>query len=304
MRPLKLGIIGMSSGNGHPYSWSAIFNGYKSDAMENCGFPAIPRYLEKQQFPKDSISDANVTHVWTQDIAISNHLAAAANIANVVKDPADMIGQVDGILLARDDAETHYEFAAPFLEAGLPIYIDKPICLSEKELDDLYALQKFPGQIFTCSAVSYGREFQLTDAIRTKVGELQYIYASTPKDWEKYGIHVIEPLLKISGDQGKLRRYQRWTQGNNYSVNYYWDSGFQATIAALGDLKCPISLRLVGDNGWHEMVLIDSFYAFKAALLDFVRGIVNRDVRTDPDFVRQVVRIIECGKSDQTLNGD
>ena len=300
MKPLKLGVIGLSTGNGHPYSWSAIFNGYDPITMEECGFPAIPRYLEKQQFPKDSISEANVTHVWTQDIAISNHLAASANITNVVKDPEDMIGQVDGILLARDDAETHYKLAAPFLEAGLPIYIDKPICLSEKELDDLYALQKFPGQIFSCSAVSYGHEFQLTDAIRTKVGVLQYIYASTPKDWEKYGIHVIEPLLKISGDQGKLHRYQRWAQGDNYSVNYSWDSGFQATVAALGDLKCPISLRLVGDNGWHDMVFLDSFYAFKAVLLDFVRGIVNRDVRADPEFMRKVVRIIDCSKSDQT----
>ena len=67
----------------------------------------------------------------------------------------------------------------------------------------------------------------------------------------------------------------------------------------LGNLK-----NQIGVINQPEMVLIDSFYAFKAALLDFVRGIVNRDVRTDPDFVRQVVRIIECGKSDQTLNGD
>lgn len=25
---ISLGIIGMTPGNGHPYSWSAIFNGY------------------------------------------------------------------------------------------------------------------------------------------------------------------------------------------------------------------------------------------------------------------------------------
>ena len=56
MKPLKLGIIGLSEGNGHPYSWSAIFNGYDSTAMEECGFQAIPRYLEKQQFPKDAIA--------------------------------------------------------------------------------------------------------------------------------------------------------------------------------------------------------------------------------------------------------
>jgi hypothetical protein len=27
-KKIKLGIIGASKGNGHPYSWSAIFNGY------------------------------------------------------------------------------------------------------------------------------------------------------------------------------------------------------------------------------------------------------------------------------------
>ena len=32
---LKLGIIGISNGNGHPYSWSAIFNGYDTTANNN-----------------------------------------------------------------------------------------------------------------------------------------------------------------------------------------------------------------------------------------------------------------------------
>jgi len=28
---LKLGVIGMSEGNGHPYSWSAIINGQSDE---------------------------------------------------------------------------------------------------------------------------------------------------------------------------------------------------------------------------------------------------------------------------------
>ena len=296
MKPLKLGVIGLSTGNGHPYSWSAIFNGYDPITMEECGFQVIPRYLEKQQFPKDAIMEANVTHVWTQDIVLSNHLATAAHIANVVQHPEEMIGQVDGILLARDDSETHYELAAPFLKAGLPVYIDKPVCLSIKELDRLYALQQFPGQIFTCSAVRYGHEFQFTDSIRAKVGTLRHIHATTPRDWEKYGIHVIEPLLKLAGDQGKLERCQNWRQGDAVIANYSWDSGFQATVSALGESACPLGLRLIGDAGWHDMILTDSFFAFKAALADFVMGVIKRDVRTDPDFVRRVVEVIERGR--------
>ena len=63
---LKLGIIGLSEGNGHPYSWSAIFNGYDHNSMKDCGYPVIPEYLKKQNWPNDQIKDARVTSVWTQ----------------------------------------------------------------------------------------------------------------------------------------------------------------------------------------------------------------------------------------------
>ena len=50
IKQLKIGIIGSSDGNGHPYSWSAIFNGYNKKIMEDCEFPAISNYLNKQKF--------------------------------------------------------------------------------------------------------------------------------------------------------------------------------------------------------------------------------------------------------------
>ena len=120
MKQLRLGVIGLSPGNGHPYSWSAIFNGYDSEAMKSCGFPAIPRYLEMQQFPEDAIQEARVTHVWAQDAERAHHIASAARIGTVVRKFDDMIGEIDGVLLARDDAVQHAKFATPFLEAGLP----------------------------------------------------------------------------------------------------------------------------------------------------------------------------------------
>jgi hypothetical protein len=45
---VSLGIIGMSEGNGHPYSWSAIFNGYDRNEMEReCPYACIPEYLNQ-----------------------------------------------------------------------------------------------------------------------------------------------------------------------------------------------------------------------------------------------------------------
>jgi len=42
---LKFGVIGMNEGNGHPYSFSAIFNGYDEDALEQCPFSSSKAYL-------------------------------------------------------------------------------------------------------------------------------------------------------------------------------------------------------------------------------------------------------------------
>ena len=296
MKPLKLGVIGLSPGNGHPYSWSAIFNGYDPVAMEKCGFPVIPRYLEKQQLPKDSIAEASVTHVWAQDKKIAHLVAQASLIETVVDHYTDMIGQVDGILLARDDAETHYEFAAPFLEAGFPVYIDKPLALTVAEAKQLLDLQRYPGQIFSCSALRYAKEFQLTTADWAQIGRLQHIHATVPKDWNKYAIHVIEPLLLLARERGLVERTQLWRNDDSTTLAIRYSGGVQLLISTMGSSHAPLSLRVMGDLGWKDLFFQDPYYSFKSALFEFVQGIIHRDVRTDPDFMLEVVNLIECGR--------
>ena len=49
-KDLRLGILGMTEGNGHPYSWSAMYNGYDRKYMDKCPFAAIPTYLNNLVF--------------------------------------------------------------------------------------------------------------------------------------------------------------------------------------------------------------------------------------------------------------
>lgn len=298
-KSLTFGVIGMSEGNGHPYSWSAICNGYDRHAMELCGFPVIPRYLEQQSWPASALSNVAVTHVWTQERSLSETVARAALIPTVVDAPEEMIGAVDGILLARDDAETHLAFAEPFLKAGLPVYIDKPICLSLSELDRLYSLEQYPGQIFSCSALRYSPEFQLSADDREKIGPIREIHAITPKYWNTYAVHVIEPLLALAGDVGTLKGAQvNPRSGGGCTVTAEWSSGFRAIVTAMGGdgPQCPLTLRVMGDCGWRDLVFSDSFTAFRAALQDFVDGVRARDVRTDRELLQRAVQLIEIGK--------
>ena len=122
---IRLGMIGASEGNGHPYSWSAIFNGYNPKEMQKCGYPVIPAYLNNQCWPDAQIFGATVSSVWTQDLQLSRQIAQASCIGHVSLSLDELKDRVDGVLLARDDSENHLDIAAP--ESSAP---DKSrICL-------------------------------------------------------------------------------------------------------------------------------------------------------------------------------
>ena len=46
---IKLGIIGFSKNNGHPYSFSAIVNGFNEVYFKKVGYPQILNYLKKKK---------------------------------------------------------------------------------------------------------------------------------------------------------------------------------------------------------------------------------------------------------------
>ena len=295
-KDIKLGLIGISEGNGHPYSWASIFNGYDARLMEECGFPTIPRYLENQNFPEDKIKGAKVTHIWTQDISISKKIAQTTNIKNIINDPKKFIGSVDAVLLARDDAEFSREMAYPIIEAGLPIYIDKPLAYTVDTAKKLISKQKYEGQIFSCSALRYDPELKLTKNMINKVGDIQSIHATVSKDWDKYAIHVIEPLLQLIPNRGKLLKSQKWTSDDRTSLVVKYENNIDVHIHTTGKLISPLGLRVIGKNGWTDLFHNDTFRTFRAALQDFIYGVLKKDVRIPSWEILEVVKLIELGK--------
>lgn len=295
MTQLRLGILGQSDGNGHPYSWAAIFNGYDSEAMKSCPFPVIMEYLGRQKFPDDAIADAIVTHVWTQDHELSKHIAAASRISLIVNRYEEMIGHVDAILLARDDAENHYEMSLPFLEAGLPIYIDKPLAYTRLDAERIYSRQQYDGQVFTCSALTYADELTLTDSDRRQIGKIKTIDAVVMKDWNRYGVHIIEPVLQLIGDQGDLARITAVSHTGVHTVEIIWESGLLTRFSAMGTTATQISINVIGERSTKRLTFTNTFAAFKGALQAFV-AVVRKQAQTPPkESVMRVIQIIEAG---------
>jgi len=295
---LKLGVIGMSEGNGHPYSWSAIFNGFNRDEMKHCPFPVIPEYLERQNFPQDFLFDrATVTHIWTQNREVSKNIALAALIPNVCDTLEEMIASVDAVLLARDDAENHAKYAIPVLEAGLPIYIDKPFALNIDAANRLWNTAKYHDQIFSCSALQFAKEFKVSNLNKDKIGDIKFIWGTIPKSWEKYGVHLIEPLLNLIPDRGELISVRSLQQKTKTPINVEieWSKGIKAVLQASGDLPSPLWFRVLGTKGYQDLYFSDTFYAFSAALTKFINVIEGKEQNISRSFTKEMVEILEKG---------
>lgn len=293
---MKLGIMGMSEGNGHPYSWSAIFNGYEQRIMKECPFPAIPEYLGKQNFPEDSLGDlGRVTHIWTQSRGISEHIAKAGKIKYIVEEAEDMIGVIDGLLLARDDAENHYAMALPFLKAGIPIFIDKPLALSRKEAEKILNAQKYENQIFTCSSLRYAEELQLSANERKEIGAINHVEASVPKKWDTYAIHLLEPVITQIPNRGALKNVSSFEKNGIRHCFVEWEeiSGY---FKVTGATPSPLRMEYFGEKGTREKVFTDAFSCFKSSLERFIKVASKEAENIDPNQTMEIIQIIEKGR--------
>jgi predicted dehydrogenase len=291
----RLGILGLSEGNGHPYSWAAICNGYNKSKMEECPFSAIPEYLAKQVWPQAQIPNAIVTHIWTQDLTVSKHVAASAKITTVVQHPEEMMNSVDAVLLARDDAENHPEMVAPFLKAGLPVFVDKPFALSQDDASSMLKQQQYETQIFTCSSLRYAQELQLTREDISTIGDIRWVEASVMKKWDTYAVHVLEPIIAQLGHRGELKHVQTTKIDDLQLAQVKWEN-LMAFVKVTGKYTVPLAITFFGSKGSITKTFADSFSCFKASIQKFIEQVETKKQLIPRHETLEIVDIIEWGR--------
>jgi predicted dehydrogenase len=299
---IKLGILGISEGNGHPYSWSSIINGdFERNTMAGCGFAGIPLYLEANSDTL-GIDGAQVTHVWTQDRKISEHIALASGIDNVVNEAEEMIGQVDAALLARDDPENHVAMAAPFLEANIPIFIDKPLAITRKDLD-YFAQINEKGKLFMSgSSMRYSSECRTVKAELKSLDEIELATAVGKKDWVKYGVHMLEALFALLDDP-KVVSVQHVGQLGKDIVNIRFENGLPVTVHLFMDISPTFQISLFSRDNWRLIEIKDSYSMFKENLVEFIRSVRESRSRLPFEKTENIIRTLISAIESLKLGG-
>jgi hypothetical protein len=266
---LRLAMLGMIEGNGHPYSWSAIINGYNPEEMAKCPYAAIPAYLGRQPLDSMRVPGAKVTHIWTDDPADAPKVAAASLIETVVARPEDVIGQVDAVVIATDDGNDHVRRARPFIEAGLPVFIDKPMATNVPDLRQFVQWQRSGKVLLSTSGMRYAPELALSAEQKELLGDLRWLTSFTCKTWERYGIHALEAVYPLLGPGFVSAQTQ--AQDGSDLVHLRHQSGVQITLAAIHDAYGSFgAVHLYGAKGQLALKLSDTYTAFRRQLVAFI----------------------------------
>lgn len=266
---ISLAMLGMVEGNGHPYSWSAIFNGYDPHEMKKCPYPAIPDYLDMEDPATLQIPNCKVTHIWCDDKKDAEQVAQASRIERVVDTPEEVIGHVDAVIVATDRGEEHVRRARPFIEAGLPVFIDKPLADNQADLQQFIDWVDQDRPILSSSCMRYAKEFIPWRTTMSSLGKIRFATVTTPKSWERYGIHALEAIYPIVGP-GFISVQNVGDIDQNLVVLEH-RSGAKIVIAAMQDLYGSFGkLQLAGTKKSVFAEFEDTFYAFKHQLMAFI----------------------------------
>ena len=297
-----LGVIGLSEGNGHPYSWSAIINGdYDARVMADCGFPVIPQYLAANRDTL-GIPGARVTHVWTQDAKISRGIAAASKIEHVADRLEDLIGAVDAVLLSRDDPETHVQFARPFLDAGVPLFIDKPLAFNDADLD-YFVRQHEAGKFFmSCSSMRYASEHAPAKADFPSLGPIELVTAVGKKDWPKYGVHMLEAAFALLGDPMPVA-VRNSGRPHRDIVTVEFESGVQASVHLFYDIAPTFQASIFGRNAWRQVEYKNWYAMFRANIVAFVESVRSGQPAIPFEKTRNIIRTLIAADKSRNQGG-
>ncbi len=248
---VHLGLVG-GAGAYHGRAFSALINGLAEGQALPEGWPKYAAQVE----------GVRVVSVWDPDRGTAEALARAFGIERVVGRMEDAAEGADGVIVADDMTKRHHFRAKPFLRAGVPTFIDKPLASDVGEATELVDLAvKHGTPMMSASSLRYAKE---TEDLRGSPGALGKVLAATAVcrgELIYYGIHPLELAVSILGT-GACAVHNVGREGQNVVKIDYRDGKSLALIVYAG-ISYLFQLNLYGDRGWRQVVVTDSaaFYS-------------------------------------------
>lgn len=186
----RLGMIGLDT------SHVIAFTSYLNNPENKTGCRVVAGYPGGSP---DMPASADRVEKFTQELRDKHGL-------EIVDSIEELCEKVDGILLESVDGRPHLEQARPVIEAGKPLFIDKPMAASLADVIELFRLaEQHNVPCWSSSSLRYG-EGIVGARDNPELGEIVGCDVFGSSGWTEhhpdlylYGIHAVEPLFTIMG---------------------------------------------------------------------------------------------------------
>jgi virulence factor len=223
----------------------------------------------------------------------------------ILNDPADLFGKIDAVLIESVDGSVHLERALPFLEKGMPTYVDKPFACSladARKIAELAMTKHIP--LMSSSSLRYAPEVvaaRAGGAAGKIVGVSTYgpapVHPRNPGLFH-YGIHPVEMLFTLMG-AGCKRVTCLGTVGGEVATGL-WADGRVASVRGIRAGKQDYGFTLFGTKGVTTQG-VSTTYIYRELLKQIVALFTTRQLPIDLHETLEIVAFIEAAR--QSLDG-
>jgi predicted dehydrogenase len=284
---VKLGLVG-GVDIFHGIAFSALLNEVDQEAWAEAKYwnPNVP-----------PLGNARLTAIWDPKPGVAERRAKL--IQGVEHLPArmeEMIGLVDGVILADDITQRHQKRAFSFIEAGVPTFCDKPLSRCPKEAQEIVALARITGAKFmSSSALRFARELEEARPQLGAIGDVLTAHAVGPNELIFYGIHPCELVFTVFGPGAESVINVGDTQGRNV-VRVRWSDGRLLVLQVVMGMGHGFEASFYGTKGHCRVTVSDAAYFYQNMLKAFVNLIETGEEAVPPEHTVEIIRILAAAE--------
>lgn len=152
-------------------------------------------------------ADTAVTALAGPDDARTAGLLETGDIKHRVDTVEELLEHADALVVSDRHGDLHREHALPFLTAGRPVYVDKPLACSVADARAMLDAAREHGALLTSSStMRWVPELADLESRLGEIGELQTVITTGAADPDSeyggiffYGIHAVDVALRLAG---------------------------------------------------------------------------------------------------------
>ena len=295
---LKVGFVAGAAGY-HSVQFAKMFNGMNESQKHLDPFGG--------NAPMATVEGAEVVKVFDENRSNSELLSNLCNIPNVATNIEEMYEGLDAIFIGDDLNLTQYHYARPFLERGIPTFLDKPIADnvdSARELIDI--ARDFKSLFMSTSALKYAPEFKGLFEGSEGTGKTVMASVFGPADlmWRRpflfYGMHAVT-IGHYAVDDRPVEVTDVGTRGRTVVAIKYM-KGAQVTVMCPHDVPVSFEAMIQGTKGSFHGIANDPAAFYSNMLKDFVKMVEEGEQTFDLLKALEVLQIC-CAQEESVRSG-